>query len=77
MDASAPPPGSFDPDPPSGSDANLQSEEAAQSHALRHGRCTIRVVPDLSRDTPTSEAEIRLVMAYLGAKIADILADDP
>lgn len=63
-------------DPTDGSDATPCSGTEIRKASLRV-RSGQGVVSNLSGDTPTSEAEILLVMARLGAKIADILSDDP
>ena len=62
-------------DPDCGTDATQTSRSEAKKASLRVPSPQ-RLVSNLSSDMPISEAEIRLVMASLGANIAEILRDD-
>ena len=77
MDANAHSTGPLVSDPACGSDATQTSRVEAKRKTSLCLRSQQEVVSNLSGDTPISEAEIRLVIASLGAKIGEILTDDP
>jgi len=52
------------------------NRSAATSSTPRPGR-TLDVVSDIRGNTPVTEAEVQLVLAMLGPRLAAVFADDP